>query len=134
MHQPRDPMKAKPSIRFWVHALLMVLTVAGTLTATVFWLRGESFDQNKWLEAAKNANIHRNEMADDLLRKFKLVGMGKEQIDSLLGTPTETDYFSTTCDYVYWLGPERGLIRIDSEWLCLQFDGRKVASAGIVRD
>ncbi len=112
----------------------MTLAAAGILTAAFFWLRGESFDRAKWHEAAQDPNIHRNEMADDLLRRSKIIGEDREEIDKLLGTPTRTDYFSTMCDYVYWLGPERGLIRIDSEWLCLRFDGRKVVGARIVRD
>ncbi len=36
---------------------------------------------------------------------------------------------------VYWLGPERGLIRIDSEWLVLRLDeGGVVREFRIVRD
>jgi len=46
--------------------------------------------------------------------------MSRTDIDQLLGRPPKTEYFSDY-DYVYWLGPERGFIRIDSEWLCIKF-------------
>ena len=36
---------------------------------------------------------------------------------------------------VYWLGPERGFMSIDSEWLTLNFDqAGKVRDVDIVRD
>jgi hypothetical protein len=48
--------------------------------------------------------------------------------------PPKTDYFS---DYqiVYWLGPERGFISIDSEWLAIWIGpDQRVTDARIVRD
>ncbi|MDP1417231.1 hypothetical protein Q8G35_02285 [Peribacillus simplex] len=39
----------------------------------------------------------------------------------LLGSPTE--YFKENDHVVYFLGAERGIIRIDSEWLVILFDG-----------
>ena len=51
-----------------------------------------------------------------------------------VGEPPPTGYFAAW-DMVYWLGPERGFIRIDSEWLVLRLakDGR-VLDNRIVRD
>ena len=48
----------------------------------------------------------------------------------MLGEPPKTNYFSDW-DVVYWLGPERGLAGIDSEWLIVRIgeDGR-VAERG----
>jgi hypothetical protein len=50
------------------------------------------------------------------------------------GKPSEEGYFREW-DLVYWLGPERGYMSIDSEWMVLRLgkDG-KVAECRIVRD
>jgi hypothetical protein len=55
-------------------------------------------------------------MVDDLLNKHDLHGRRRSEIVALLGPPDETDKWADW-DLVYWLGPERGFIRIDSEWL-----------------
>ena len=39
------------------------------------------------------------------------------------GVPPPTDYFREY-DYAYWLGPERGLFSIDSEWLVVRCAAR----------
>lgn len=61
-------------------------------------------------------------MIDSLLQKKILDGLTREQVLNLLGPKTETDKYRHY-DLVYWLGPERGYIRIDSEWLVINFDG-----------
>lgn len=73
-------------------------------------------------------------MVDDLLTRHSLRGMSRDSVERLLGPRDSTDYFRDW-DLVYWLGPERGLIRIDSEWLVLKLgpDGR-VSDYRIVRD
>ena len=99
------------------------------------YINKKDFDSIVW----KKSIIHnlknpvRIYMVDDLLKKYKLVGMNKNEIDSLLGVAPETEYFKEY-DYVYWLGPERSWIRIDSEWLCLKFKNNKVIEAKILRD
>ena len=58
----------------------------------------------------------------------------RAEIESLLGPADETSYFRRW-DFVYWLGPERGFIRIDSEWLVLRFDAEdRVSEFRLVRD
>jgi hypothetical protein len=73
-------------------------------------------------------------MADRLIAYDTLLGKTRAEVVELLGEPPPTGYFSNW-DLVYWLGPERGFIRIDSEWLVLRLgaDGR-VADNRIVRD
>jgi hypothetical protein len=78
-------------------------------------------------------NPVRLRMVDNLLKTYKLVGMSKNQIDELLGVPQPPGYFSDH-DYVYWLGPERGLISIDSEWLGIKFQDNVAIEARILRD
>jgi hypothetical protein len=93
------------------------------------------FDALKWQneELVNSTNPIRTRMVDDLLKKYNLVGMPKVKLNDLLGTPSKTSYFSDY-DYVYWLGPERGFISIDSEWLAIKFEDDRVIEARIVRD
>jgi len=80
-----------------------------------------------------NVNPIRLRMIDDLLGRHQLVGKSKAEIDELFGVPPEGSFFEGY-DYVYWLGPERGFIRIDSEWLAIKFEDGQVIKADIVRD
>ena len=62
-------------------------------------------------------------MVDSLIQSGQLDQMAHQEVLSLLGPPTDTSHFSDW-DAVYWLGPERGFMRLDSEWLVLRFDAR----------
>ena len=93
----------------------------------------EKFARVAWKRAEKGDEPIRIKMVDDLLRNYSLVGMSRTQIDALLGVPPKTDYFSNY-DYVYWLGPERGWMSIDSEWLCIKFKNDQVVEAKVLRD
>jgi hypothetical protein len=92
-----------------------------------------AFDSAIWKEDEKRNTGIRVKMVDNLLKTRPLIGLAKAEIDSLLGIPQPTDYFKDD-DYVYWLGPERGLFSIDSEWLCLDFKDGVVIKANIRRD
>lgn len=93
-----------------------------------------SFDSAKWkAENRRGAEGIRGRMVDDLLRRHRLIGMQREQVEQLLGVPPPTAYFREY-DYVYWLGPERGLFSIDSEWLVVRCQQGAVVSADIVTD
>jgi hypothetical protein len=93
------------------------------------------FDSSRWKNAdlADVENPVRLRMVDDLLEGKHLVGMPQAEIDELLGTPTQTGHFKSY-DYVYRLGPERGFISIDSEWLVIKFDKGVVKEAKIRLD
>jgi len=73
-------------------------------------------------------------MVDDLLATHPLVGISRDSLQHLLG-PSDSMTYWKEWDFVYWLGPERGLIRLDSEWLVLRLgpDGH-VREYKIVRD
>ena len=73
-------------------------------------------------------------MVDDLLSKYELVGMTQEEVISLLGKSTDTEYFKTENNMVYYLGPERGLISIDSEWLVMEMQDNHISKVNILRD
>ncbi|MBD1864951.1 MULTISPECIES: hypothetical protein [Trichocoleus] len=73
-------------------------------------------------------------MVDDLLKRHTLAGKSRSEVIALLGQPGTTDYFQDY-DLVYWLGPERGLMSIDSEWLIIRLDAQgRVSEHQLVTD
>jgi hypothetical protein len=76
----------------------------------------------------------RHRIADWLVLSDRLIGHSREDIVTLLGEPPPTEYFKEW-DMVYLLGAERSFISIDSEWLVLRLDDRRVVrEARIVGD
>jgi hypothetical protein len=64
-------------------------------------------------------------MVNDLLKRRNFNGFACEQVTALLGHPDRTNFmggaqYRQDADVAYWLGPERGLVSIDSEWLVFQ--------------
>lgn len=98
--------------------------------------RPRRFDQDRWRDSTltRAPAAVRGCMVDDLLRRELLPGRTRDEVIALLGEPPRTHYFGEY-DLVYWLGPERGLISVDSEWIVLRLrsDGR-VSEARIVTD
>src|SRR5574341_40025 len=93
-----------------------------------------SFEPGSWkAENRRGAEGIRVRMVDDLLRRHRLIGMQRAQLEALLGVPPPTPYFREY-DYVYWLGPERGLFSIDSEWLVVKLQNDVVVAAEVVTD
>ena len=85
-----------------------------------------AFDSAKWQDKAR-INLDdpiRIRMIDDLLKKYSFQGMSREEVANILGEPDKTEYFKEW-DMVYWLGPERSLISIDSEWFVLRLNEKK---------
>lgn len=89
------------------------------------------FTIEKWLENP----TERVCMVDDLLNKYDLKDKTKDEVAKLMGPPDETAYFKGENCFVYLLGIERGLIRIDNEWLIIEFDENdKVTTFDIFTD
>ena len=74
-----------------------------------------TFTTEKWLDSVQGKVY----MVDDLLNDYSLNGMTKAEVISLLGAPSETEYFKRNNNMVYYLGNERIHSRIDSEWLVI---------------
>lgn len=82
-----------------------------------------AFDSKTWQdqEQINDKPYPRRGMADSLLKERALHGKTREEVERLLGEPTNTEYFADY-DVVYWLGPQRGFLALDSEWLVIRFD------------
>ena len=94
----------------------------------------ERFDARAWRDSEKLEQGVRLRMVDDLFRRDLLVGRSRQELAELLGEPAPSGGFAGW-DHAYWLGPERGFISIDSEWLVLRYDAHGVlAEASLARD
>jgi hypothetical protein len=110
-----------------IAAVAVLGSLAGWATTT-----DGPFDPAAWA-ASDYWSGNRNPMADELLRSRALIGRQRAEVVGLLGEPPETSYFSDW-DMVYRLGPERGWLSIDSEWLVLRLTNGNVSDARLVRD
>lgn len=113
------------------HALLILLILFGPMIGD--YSQRTPFDSDRWKIAVNEQKPVRLRMVDDLRRRHKLEGMSRQDIEQLLGKPPQTNYFREY-EYVYWLGPERGFISIDSEWLCIKFSKDIATEVRICRD
>jgi hypothetical protein len=94
------------------------------------------FEPVKWQSARKRDSSYQSvrlRMADSFLADQKPVGKSRDQIVALLGEPDDTPYFSNY-DMVYYLGPERGFMGIDSEWLVLRLSNNTIIEARLTID
>jgi hypothetical protein len=68
-------------------------------------------------------------MADRLVARRALIGLTRLEVHNMLGIPASSR--DNDRQWCYWLGPERGFISIDDEWLELHFgpDGCVVSSS-----
>jgi len=133
----------KPKRLLFFSLLFVGLAVLAVLGAGVWFFFGDSirerwnrqrFELVAWQSGQSRTNAVRIRMVDDLLHRHRFGGMTRDQVTAIVGEPDKTEYFRDW-DMVYWLGPERGFMGIDSEWLVFRLDGqKKVSDYKIVRD
>jgi hypothetical protein len=118
----------------WLVVALGALAVVAGLLVWRMWFPGRAFEPAAWRDESRVERSVRLRMADGLIARRTLLGKTRAEVVELLGEPPPTDYFADW-DMVYWLGPERSFISIDSEWLVVRLaeDGRVVDNQ-IVRD
>lgn len=106
-----------------IGALGVLFVAALALFMGGAWMQGylpvRSFNAAEWKDPPSSNT--RLSMIDALLQTHDLKGMTRAEVVGLLGEPPATDYFRHW-DLVYFLGPQRGSLRIDSEWLVLKLD------------
>lgn len=114
-------------------ALIIIATIPVVYSGTQLAIHESQsrFSPEKW-QKYEHERVY---MVDHLLKKYSITDMKKEEVINLLGEPTEGAYFKESNNIVYYLGPERGIISIDSEWLVISFDEQdRVIENKIVRD
>lgn len=136
-HLDQDADHPPRSSRRW-GCWLALLGLIGLLSVKYAFLTGylpmRAFDAAVWRQVRTADNHVRVRMIESLLHGGQLDGLTRPQVIALLGEPDGGSYFKEW-DLVYWLGPERGLMGIDSEWLVVRFgpDGR-VSEYRVARD
>lgn len=108
-----------------IGALLILL-----LTLCLRWHISHNFTTEKWLAAPEE----RGRLVNDLLQEHTLTGMDTDALFALLGEETPVPVESGKINYCYYLGPERGLISIDSEWLVLTVEENRVTAIDFATD
>ena len=129
MNDEKEIRKAK-CINYVVFGISVAFVLA-IIIASVTYHDKHTFSTSKWLDNPEE----RTAIVDDLLEKYELVGMSEENVLSLLGEPdNDYGYFNADNRYVYYMGAERGLFGIDSEWLILDFMDGVVSDSYITTD
>ena len=124
--------------RWRVHPGFYFVGAAAGLMMSVVWaflgespaslLHREAFEANTWRNQQYIEHDvmwpPRLRMVDDLMSTRRLDGLTKDQVLELLGKPEDKGFpaGAASCDIHYYLGPERGVLRIDSEWLFITLD------------
>lgn len=93
-----------------------------------------TFIQSQWMDTtmARGRLAVRGCMVDDLLEQHELRGMTRAQVVALIGEPDRADDVPGY-DMVYWLGPQRGLVGTDSEYLVMKLDqSKRVTSVELI--
>ena len=129
MNDEKEIRKAK-CINYVVFGISVAFVLA-IIIASVAYHDKHTFSTSKWLDDPEG----RTAIVDDLLEKYELVGMSEDDVLSLLGEPDNYyGYFNADNRYVYYMGAERGLFGIDSEWLILDFMDGVVSDSYITTD
>ena len=128
----------EPAAKKVLRIALLVVLAALTLAGALLW-RGYSaarghlsesrcdghttFVRSEWMDTTLATGLLavRGCMVDDLLERHELQGKTRAEVVALIGEPQQSDAFPEY-DMVYWLGPERGLIGTDSEFLVMKLD------------
>ena len=103
------------------------ITVAVAL-ALILWIGSafitgrlpfEFFDSQRWKLVERSDDYSRLRMIEPLIMSGRLDGVTQPEVIALLGPSDDTNYFNEW-DFVYWLGPERSFMSVDSEWLVIK--------------
>jgi len=94
------------------------------------------FVQSQWMDTtmARGKLAIRGCMVDDFLDTHELRGMTRTQVVALIGEPDRQSDVPGY-DLVYWLGPQRGLIGTDSEYLVMKVDtSNRIATVELITE
>ena len=118
----------------WLGLLAMCAVATIGYAFATGYLPIRPFDAGLWRQVKTADNHVRLRMVEWLLRSGQLDRLTRPQVLELLGDPDGGPYFRDW-DLVYWLGPERGFLGIDSEWLVLRIGSNgRVSEYRVVRD
>lgn len=112
--------------------------VAIAIAVLIFFLKPADqikFNYEKWNDRSLvySEPYIRSQMVKDVLNNILEDGLTTDMVIKKLGPQSKSDYFS---DYQlrYWLGPENGLVSIDSSWLVIKIKDERVEKYEVVTD
>ncbi|HEX2594531.1 MAG TPA: hypothetical protein VHL34_23715 [Rhizomicrobium sp.] len=121
----------------WLIGLAIALMLSAGAVAVGYdfgYLPVRPFNATVWRQADGSSDPVRLSMVDWLIGSGQLNGLTHAEVLNLLGPPYRGGYFRNW-PLVYWLGPERGFMGIDSEWLAIRFDSNgRVSECRILSD
>lgn len=113
-----------------------LVTIA--IAVLIFFLKPADqikFNYEKWNDRSLvySEPYIRSQMVKDVLNNILEEGLTTDMVIKKLGPQSKSDYFS---DYQlrYWLGPENGLVSIDSSWLVIKIKDERVEKYEVVTD
>ena len=123
--------------KYWKIVGICIGTCICILAVSYFWHGSDSdvhFDPTAW-KKAEDTN-ERLKMVHDLMSKYTLVGMKKEEIEKLLGSPRMdvSGRLLPDYNYVYLLGTKQWLLDEDGVWLCIKLQDNQVRDVQICHD
>lgn len=82
-----------------------------------------TFDSALWQDEERyySEPYPRQQMLESVRSEVLVTGQSKEDVVDRLGPPTDTEKFADH-GLVYWIGPEKGVISVDYQWLVIDFD------------
>lgn len=115
-----------------------LVAIAIAIAVLIFFLKPADqikFNYEKWNDRSLvySEPYIRSQMVKDVLNNILEDGLTTDMVIKKLGPQSESDYFS---DYQlrYWLGPENGLVSIDSSWLVIKIKNERVEKYEVVTD
>jgi len=109
--------------------VLGLLVVIAPAIRRVLASRHLDFDAARWQQADWRTDPARLRMYGDLRDRYQLVGMEREDVLALLGTPDRRDEADDTATYMLAHGRLLGAFQIGHKQLTLQFGGGTVVAA-----
>ena len=152
-HMDAKPKKIRLKPIIWVliigiPILTPVLTVAGFVAFNHFYIKWEeshdiAFDLELWNSGSRDKiykstylriDAPRIKMYRDFIANQPWNGKTMNELEVWLGKPDNYP-FHKGWDFNYWVGLQRGPMKMDSYWLCFQFDtGGKEIEAKVLQD
>lgn len=125
-----NPLK---NLWFWISGFMLSIILYAGLVLILLGLdkppSSESFSSIKW----KSHPNERVKMIDKVINLKLLNNLRTKEVIKLLGKPDGGNY-TIKGTYTYYLGPERGFMSIDSEWLSIWFKDGKVNRIRVWKD
>ncbi len=110
---------------------IMLFCLLFLISAIFIYKFQHSFSTKKWTTAPE----HRARIVSDMIEKHELIGMKESEIIALLGqNDNNTGYFSADNRFVYCLGMDGQLFKIDSQWLLINFSDGMVSEYSFTTD